>query len=157
MIVGIDPGISGGAAALSGCTFIDVIDLPTIKAGKKREIDVIRLYRWLYHIKPHRIVLENVHSMPRDGVVAAFGFGVSVGMIKAMCRMWTDTAVEYVEPIVWKEYFDLIGGDKEASRLRALQIFPEAADFLERKRDHQRAEAMLIAAWAVRPPIGRDW
>jgi crossover junction endodeoxyribonuclease RuvC len=96
--------------------------------------------------------------MPKEGVVSAFRFGVAVGMIKAVCRVMVQAgAMELVEAAVWKEYFDLVGCDKEASRQLALTLWPKHAAVLVRKQDHQRAEAMLIAKWGDRPIIGRNW
>lgn len=157
MIVAVDPGITGSAAALCPKRgFVDVIDLPTSPAGKRREIDVIVFHRWLNRVRPHRIVMENVHSMPNQGVSSTFSFGVAVGMLKGMCLLWTGRGLELVEPQVWKAYFQL-GPDKEESRQLALKLFPETAHYLARKLDHNRAEAELIAWWAVRPPVGRNW
>jgi crossover junction endodeoxyribonuclease RuvC len=158
MIVGIDPGINGAAAALwRERGFITVIDLPTgLDSKLRRQIAPDELLAWLRAMAPERIVMENVHSLPREGVTSAFRFGVAVGMIKAMSLLVVPD-LELVEPAVWKEYFQLPGGDKEASRKMALRLFPDLNEFLTRKKDHQRAEAALIARWALRPPIGRDW
>jgi crossover junction endodeoxyribonuclease RuvC len=162
MIIGIDPGISGAAAALRiggiglSSRFAEVIDLPTLQDGKRRQLDSYALLTWLRSMRPHRIIMENVHSLPREGVVGAFRFGVAIGMIRAVSRLVVRD-LELVEPKVWKGYFKLAGGDKEASRELALELFPKTSDILKRKKDHQRAEAMLIAWWASRPPIGRNW
>lgn len=157
MIVAIDPGIKGAAAALDGKRgFIDIEDLRTIPSGRRREIDGPRLYNWLGQVQPKRIILENVHSMPQQGIASTFRFGVAFGMIKSICQMWADNRIELVEPAVWKGYFQL-GSSKEAARQMALHLFPEEAGRLSRKKDHNRAEAMLIAWWAARPPVGRNW
>ena len=81
---------------------------------------------------------------------------MAFGMIRAICARVTPD-IELVAPAVWREYFDLIGKDKEASRLMAIRLFPDMFDKLTRKMDHQRAEAMLIAWWGARPPIGKNW
>jgi hypothetical protein len=41
---------------------------------------------------------------------------------------------------------------KEASRQRAREMYPELNDSLRRKRDHNRAEALLIATYARTGP-----
>ena len=94
--------------------------------------------------------------MPHDGHVGAFKFGMTYGMIRAICMRVTPN-VELVKPALWREYFDLLGRDKEASRMLAQRLFPDMFDKLTRKMDHQRAEAMLIAWWGARPPIGKNW
>lgn len=157
MIVGIDPGINGAAAALNAGGFAEVIDLPTHWTGKWREINDVDFLEWLRRIEPDRIVIENVHSMPGEGVRSVFRFGVAFGMLKAMCHAYLGIhSLELVEPAVWKGYFNLPGRDKEAARTRAIKLFPNEAGRLHRKLDHQRAEAMLIAWWADRPIIGKD-
>jgi hypothetical protein len=159
VIVGIDPGIKGAAAVIDNAgKMADVIDLPTLKVnGDRREIDTVALFEWLRRqVKPRRIIIEHVHSMPHDGHVGAFRFGMAFGMIRAICARVTPD-IELVAPAVWREYFDLIGKDKEASRLMAIRLFPDMFDKLTRKMDHQRAEAMLIAWFGARPPIGKNW
>lgn len=164
MIVGIDPGIQGAAAVLcpesaAGPAYIaEAIDLPTYWEAdrKRRMIDGPRLYRWLNKIDASLIVIEQVGPMPADGRIAAFRFGMAVGIIHTVCRM-TDIEIEYVTPQVWKDYFQLLKADKDASRRKALKLFPGAEPMLTYKMHHNRAEAMLIARWATRPVIGRDW
>lgn len=159
MIIAIDPGIDGAAAALDPTNgeFADVIDLPTLNVGKRREINVGALWPWMYRLMPQRVVIEEVHSMPRDGRVGSFRFGVTYGMLKAASIIATGAPLELVAPQTWKSYFKLISEDKEASRGLALRLWPHLENFLPRKRDHNRAEAMLLAWWAIRPPIGRNW
>lgn len=165
IIVGIDPGINGSAAALSladsACTeyVMDAIDLPTIEDGSKRQIDDYALARWLCMINPNVVVIENVQPMPSIpgvggerrsmGSASSFRFGMAVGQIRATVR-GIGTEPRLVHPQVWKRHFDLKGGDKEGSRQLALRLWPMSAYLLKRKLDHQRAEAMLIAKWAER-------
>ena len=175
VIIGIDVGINGAAAALcpaddEGPEFIsDAIDLPTIPDGTKNQIDEIALARWLRLVGATHAVIENVRAMPsipgKDAVrrsmgsASAFRFGMAAGQIRATCRV-RGLEVSFVEPSVWKRWHGLAGPDKENSRQLALQRWPLSAYLLRRKKDHQRAEAMLIAKWGVRPVIGRglsDW
>ena len=86
--------------------------------------------------------------MPRQGVASGFKYGRAVGAIEAalaLCAIPT----EIIEPAVWKRYWHLPGKDKEAARQKALQLFPGAHAMLARKRDHGRAEAMLIALYGA--------
>ena len=157
MIVAIDPGINGAAAALSlQSGFRAVIDLPTIGEGKRREIHMRKLYDWLCTYAPTRIVIEHVHSMPKQGLSSTFRFGMAYGMIRAVSQMFTRN-VELVTAQVWEEYFDLIGKHEYAALHMARQLFSEHAELLERQKDHNRADAMLIGWWAIRPPVGRNW
>lgn len=171
VIVGIDVGINGAAAALcpadhEGPEFItDAIDLPTMPDGEtKNQIDERKLADWLELVGANYVVIENVRAMPSIpglggdrrsmGAASAFRFGVAAGQIRATVRVLGITPV-FVEPSSWKRHFALKGPDKEQSRQLALTLFPASSYLLKRKKDHQRAEAMLIAKWGVRPIIGR--
>lgn len=168
--VGIDVGINGAAAALcpvddEGPEFItDAIDLPTMPDGTKNQIDEAALARWLRLVGATHAVIENVRAMPSIpgnssvrrsmGAASAFRFGLAAGQLRATLRVF-GIEPEFVEPSVWKRHFRLKGPDKEQSRQLALELWPLSAYLLRRKKDHQRAEAMLIAKYGARPAIGR--
>lgn len=170
VIVGLDVGIRGAAAALcpadaDGPEFIsDAIDLPVMADGQKDQIDEEALADWLRAVKATHAVIENVRAMPSIpgnasvrrsmGAASAFRFGLAAGQIRATCRMM-GLEVDFVEPSVWKRHFRLKGPDKEQSRQLALELWPASAYLLRRKKDHQRSEAMLIAKYGARPAIGR--
>jgi hypothetical protein len=59
----------------------------------------------------------------------------------------SEVPLTIIEPTAWKNFHGLRGGEKEASRQRALQLFPGAHALLARKRDHGRAEASLLALY----------
>ncbi len=162
-VLGIDPGISGGAAVIDADTdanrlptIVDVIDLPTAGTDAKREIAVPAFLDWLAQTKPHHAFIELVHAMPSIpdakgarrgmGAASAFKFGLGVGMIRAavIARMIPCTLVT---PQKWKGAFGLKGSDKENSRQLVLRLFPSHANWFARKMDHQRAEALLIAVY----------
>jgi hypothetical protein len=82
--------------------------------------------------------------MPRQGASSGFKYGRSVGAIEAAIAL-CEIPLEIVEPAVWKRAFRLPGKDKEAARQRALDLFPAAHALLARKRDHGRAESLLLA------------
>ena len=171
IIIGIDPGINGAAAALwpadsDGEEFIsDAIDLPTMPDGKKSQIDDVALARWLTLTGATHAVIENVQAMPsipgKDavrrsmGAASAFRFGMAAGQIRSTCRV-AGLEVILVHPQTWKGVFQL-SSDKEESRMMARAIWPGVRHLLERKKDHQRAEAMLIAKWYLRSRGGRNW
>lgn len=160
MIVSIDPGIKGAAAALleAGRGFVDVIDLPTTGVHPRTMVDAAKLAAWMRPLRPRRVVIEGVHSMPKQGISSTFKFGVAVGICRAVSTLILHGETpEFVDPNVWKEYFDLIGCDKDESRSLAAKLFPDQAQLLERVKDQHRAEAMLIGWWADRPVIGKNW
>lgn len=170
VIVGVDVGIAGAAAALcpadaEGPEYItDAIDLPVMDDGSKSQIDEFALARWLALVGATHAFVENVRAMPSRGAkgaarrsmgaAGAFRFGVAAGQIRATLRL-VGIAPVFVEPAVWKRHFRLKGSDKEQSRQLALQLWPGSEYLLRRKKDHQRGEAMLIAKYGARPIIGR--
>jgi len=88
-----------------------------------------------------QVLIEASQAMPGQGVrsmwTTGYGYGLWLGILAALQLPYTP-----VRPVVWKKAVGL-GKDKEQARLRAQQLFP-AAD-LRRKRDHGRAEALLLA------------
>lgn len=169
IIVGIDVGINGAAAALvpadnEGPEYIaDAIDLPTMPDGEtKNQIDERKLAEWLRLVGATHVVIENVRAMPSIpglggdrrsmGAASAFRFGVAAGQIRTTVRLMGIDPI-WAEPSVWKRASGLKGPDKEQSRQLALQHYPMSAYLMKRKKDHQRAEAMLIARWGARKII----
>lgn len=154
MYVGIDPGLSGAAALLSEQgTVVEVCSLPIMANNKatgkiKNCINAKELHSLLYSWEfEHQEILscwiEQVSSRPGDGVSSAFSFGETFGAIRAVCAC-LDLRVNYVRPSAWKNYFK-IGSDKEVARALAINLFPAASDHLSKKKDHDKAEAILIA------------
>lgn len=172
LFVGIDPGLSGAACAFmckeepsttsnGGPAFIsDVIDLPVIPDGSKNQLDIESLCAWVLRLpeRPTRAFIENVQAMPsipgKDGArrsmgaASAFRFGMAAGQLRG-ALVALRIKIELTHPATWKAFYDLRGADKEASRQLALRLHPEAEPLLRRKKDHQRAEAILIARHAA--------
>lgn len=172
LFVGIDPGLSGAACAFmcreepsavsnGGPAFIsDVIDLPVIPDGSKNQLDIEALCDWLLRLpeRPTRAFIENVAAMPSIpgpggvrrsmGAASAFRFGMAAGQLRG-ALVALRTKVELTHPATWKAFYGLRGADKEASRLLAIKLHPEIEPLLRRKKDHQRAEAILIARHAA--------
>ena len=150
--VGIDVGITGALAMVDREARLQaVVDMPIMSAGKRNQIDAAALSRLLREWANGEgdellVTVERQRAMPAQGVGSVFSLGVSFGIVLGVVAARGYT-VQLVEPAVWKRALKL-GADKEQARARAIQMFPEAE--LGRKRDHGRAEACLIAAWACR-------
>jgi Holliday junction resolvasome RuvABC endonuclease subunit len=151
VIVGIDPGLSGAIALLNPTTReVTVHDMPLVasKAGRG-ETDVHNLARLLapsggnWNIA----VLEQVHAMPKQGVSSTFRFGQNYGACQ-MAISGHGYDVRDVTPQTWKKHFRL-GSDGNASRALAMQRFPALAEALKRVKDHNRAEAVLLALYGL--------
>ena len=144
MIIGIDPGITGGVAVLDdGLSIIqELFDLPVLTVGKKKQINP---YALATRLAPYRGVaarLELVSAMPGQGVSSMFNFGTSFGLCYGVLAA-LGCQVIMVTPQVWKRRAGLIGKPKDQSRTVAQRLFP-AAD-LTFKKDIGRADALLIA------------
>lgn len=154
IILGIDSGITGaiGAVDLFG-KYVGVHDMPVMARGKgqskvKNQVNPSELADLLNKMLSRGHVmayLERVSSMPGQGVASMFSMGDSFGAIRGVLAA-LDVPVGIITPQQWKKYYGL-GRDKEICRAKAIEIFPEAS--LGRKKDHNRAEALLIANYGL--------
>ncbi len=154
LIIGIDPGISGSICFFKDGKILDVIEMPTMTEGKKnkRQVNGSQIYNEiLKRIKKVekeeiRIVIEHVSAMPGQGVTSMFNFGQSFGILKGICSAM-QLPMYFVRPAKWKKYFNLINSEKDASRTRAIEIFPYFSSQLSKKKDSNKADAILIASF----------
>ena len=131
LIIGIDPGISGSICFLQEGKIIDVIEMPTMTDGKKnkRQVNGAQIFNEISkRIKGTekqdiRVVIEQVSAMPGQGVTSMFNFGQSFGILKGICSAM-QLPMYFIRPAKWKKYFNLIDSEKDASRTRAIEIFP---------------------------------
>tara|TARA_B100000029_G_scaffold407830_1_gene408895 strand:+ start:671 stop:1159 length:489 start_codon:yes stop_codon:yes gene_type:complete len=153
-IVGIDPGISGAVCFFEDGKIIDIIEMPSMAEGKKnkKQVNGNQLFNEiksrLSDINEEKIcvVVEQVSAMPGQGVTSMFNFGQSFGVIKGICSAM-QLPIHFVRPTKWKKYFNLIKASKDASRSKAIEIFPKISDRLKRKKDSNKADAILIASY----------
>ena len=147
--LGIDPGQTGAIAAYDGERVIGLIDMPTMPRlhGKGQQVDPYSLASALLdlcHGRSASAVLEAVSAMPGQGVSSTFHFGESVGVVLGVLGA-LQLPVRMVTPAKWKKAAGLLGRDKDAARTLAIQLHPEVADQLARKKDVGRADAVCIA------------
>ena len=151
-IIGIDPGIQGALAILDNEKVIDIVDLPVMSDGKKNKKQLNGAYlsdylkKHILNIENTVVVVEQVNAMPGQGVTSMFNFGQSFGVIKGICSAM-QLPIHFIRPTKWKKYFNLINTSKDASRSRAIEIFPKVSDKLKRKKDSNKADAILIASY----------
>jgi len=105
---------------------------------------VLAIRTWLLGHRPQHAFIERAQAMPKQGASSGFKYGRAVGAIEAVLAC-CEIPFTIIEPTAWKKFHQLRGGEKEASRQRALMLFPAAHALLARKKDHGRAEAALIA------------
>ena len=154
LIIGIDPGISGSICFFEDGKILDVIEMPTMNEGKKnkRQVNGAQIYNEItdrinkLQKQDVRVVVEQVSAMPGQGVTSMFNFGQSFGIIKGICSAM-QLPLYFVRPAKWKKYFNLIKSEKDASRTRAIEIFPYFSSQLSKKKDSNKADAILIASF----------
>ena len=152
IIFGIDPGVSGAISVLRNKEVLEVFEMPTMIDGKKnkRQINgaqVSNIIRERINTgKEVSVVVEHVNAMPGQGVTSMFNFGQSFGVIKGICAA-LNIPIYFVRPLKWKKYFNLIRTNKDASRTKVIEAYPEISSKLQRKKDSNRADAILIALY----------
>ena len=154
LIIGIDPGISGSICFFENGKILEVVEMPTMTDGKKnkRQVNGAQIYNEiLKRINKNdkqnvRVIIEHVSAMPGQGVTSMFNFGQSFGILKGICTAM-QLPMYFVRPAKWKKYFNLLNSEKDASRTRAIEIFPYFSSQLSRKKDSNKADAILIASF----------
>ena len=152
IIIGIDPGISGAISILENKKILEVYDTPTMIDGKKNKKQINSaqvtniIKERLKDGKEVIVVVEHVNAMPGQGVTSMFNFGQSFGVIKGICAA-LGLPIYFVRPTKWKKHFNLIKTIKDASRTKVIEAYPELSSKLYRKKDSNRADAILIALY----------
>ena len=152
IIIGIDPGLNGAIAVLENNKVLNIFDVPVMPEGKKnkRQINSAQLVKMLEEIIKNldknevTVVVENVSAMPGQGVTSMFNFGQTFGAIKGICAALS-LPIFFVRPAKWKKHFDLINSSKDASRTKAIELYPTISDKLSKKKDVNKSDAILIA------------
>ena len=140
LIIGIDPGISGSICFFEDGKILEVIEMPVMTEGKKnkKQVNGAQIYNeFLKRINKKddeiRVVIEQVSAMPGQGVTSMFNFGQSYGILKGICSAM-QLPMFFVRPAKWKKYFGLINSEKDASRTKAIEMFPYFSSFLSKKK-----------------------
>ena len=149
--VGIDPGATGAIALLDeNGGFINVLDYPG------SPVELWGMLAGLKELSVKLAVLEQVHSMPGQGVSSSFKFGSNFGIWQLACAAmgWP---MELITPQRWRKILDSSIPQKPSKddlRMYALRRWPEAQAYLKRKKDHGRAEAMIMGYFASQKYLG---
>ena len=154
LTIGIDPGISGAICFMENSKIIEVIDMPSMAEGKKnkKQVNGSQVFNEITkHIKDKelneiKVVIEHVSAMPGQGVTSMFNFGQSFGILKGICSAM-NLSMYFIRPVKWKKHFNLINSSKDASRTKAIEIFPYFSKNLSKKKDANKADAILIASY----------
>jgi len=154
LIIGIDPGIKGAICILKDGVVINVFDMPVMPVGKKNKSQVngSQIYNEILKVIENegkqdvKVVIEQVSAMPGQGVTSMFNFGQSYGVLKGIFSAM-QIPMDFVSPVKWKKYFNLINTQKDTSRTKAIEFFPYISAKLSRKKDANKADAILIASF----------
>ena len=154
LIVGIDPGISGAICFFEDGKILDVIEMPNMAEGKKnkRQVNGAQISNEIlkrinnFDKKNIKVIIEQVTAMPGQGVTSMFNFGQSLGVLKGICSA-LQLSMYFVRPTKWKKHFNLLNSEKDASRTKAIEIFPYFSTNLSKKKDSNKADAILIASF----------
>ena len=151
-IIGIDPGLSGAIAVLENNKVLNIFDIPVMSEGKKnkRQLNSALLVNLLKeNINKEEevaVVVEQVNAMPGQGVTSMFNFGQSFGVLKGIFSAM-QIPMDFISPVKWKKYYNLINTQKDSSRTKAIEFFPYISSKLSRKKDANKADAILIASF----------
>ena len=138
-IIGIDPGLSGAIAVLEDQKVKCIFDMPVMPEGKKnkRQLNSAQLVNLLKeNISTNEetiIVVEQVNAMPGQGVTSMFNFGQTFGAIKGISAA-LGLPIFFVRPAKWKKHFELINSSKDASRTKAIEMYPSLSGQLSKKK-----------------------
>ena len=154
LIIGIDPGISGAICFFEDGQVKEIMDMPVMADGKKnkRQINGPQVYNEIlkrinnFQKKDIIVVIEQVSAMPGQGVTSMFNFGQSFGVLKGICSAM-QLSTFFIRPAKWKKYFGLIKTEKDASITKVIEIFQYISSELSRKKDSNKADAVLIASF----------
>ena len=154
LIIAIDPGISGSLCFFEEGKIIDIVEMPNMASGKKnkRQVNGAQIYNEIslriknFQKENIKVVIEQVSAMPGQGVTSMFNFGQSFGVLKGVCSAM-QLPMYFVRPAKWKKYFNLINSKKDASRTKAIEIFPYISAQLSKKKDSNKADAILLASF----------
>ena len=165
VFIGVDPGVSGAIAFIFD-DYRVVHDIPTItiemttktKNGNKKKRNVVDLSAFADTLEEWDFemfaVIEKVSSSPQMGVTSSFNFGYAFGACEMLIAS-NRIPYELVTPNKWKKAVGLrVKAEKDESRLHAIKLFPDMRDQLSLKKDHNKAEALLLAEYARRIQSG---
>lgn len=159
--IGIDPGLSGGIAYIAvhnaytiKLPEIEGLEAPSITTVALKmpdtEADTAEFFKQITINKEVKALIEKVHSMPKQGVTSSFTFGRNYGFLRG-CLISHGISFDEVQPAIWQKTLGcLTKGDKNVSKAKAQQLFPEL------KVTHATADALLIAEYLRRRELGTE-
>lgn len=150
MLLAIDPGLEHGIAVLDfDGRLLLASEFPVVGEGANRRLALGGLPDLIGQYRITRAVIEQVSAMPRQGVTASFRFGRATGQVEG-ALMALRLPLDFAHPATWKRFFGVNSGDKGRMRALAVQEWPAFTEQFRLVKHEHRAEAALLALWAVR-------
>jgi crossover junction endodeoxyribonuclease RuvC len=155
IVLGIDPGQTGGLALVSDRgdkrwepIVLIAIPMPLMNPTKKPTVNFFEAMVVMQANAKEidHCFIENVHAMPAQGVSSSFQFGRMFGAVEMIANNLCEREPHYVTPQKWKGYFGL-SRDKHASMMKATEFY--GAEHWGLKKHEGVAEAALIATWGL--------
>lgn len=151
IILGVDPGKTGGLAILvygkdKKVRLLSAIPMPIAVLPNRKPMLAWELAK-SFLSSPYAIdvgIIEDVHSMPAQGVASSFQFGRMFGAAEMMMHHHCQY-VHYVQPRIWKKYFGIVKQHKSVSTVIATELYGNK--YWPLKKHEGIAEAALIATW----------
>lgn len=146
ILIGVDPGAGGCLVALSAADFsyIDHLQMPLDASSR---VDGFAVAAWLLELSNRCYIscayIEKVGARPHQGVCSCFSFGHSVGVIVGVLSVCSVSITE-ITPQAWKKAAGLIGTEKDASRIKALESYPQIKDLQKKGKGQALADAIYI-------------
>lgn len=160
-LIGIDPGASGAIVVMDNGEPIEWMLMPTMKVGSTTKVNAaalahfIRCATGIQYSRAHNIDVdevvarvEHVHAMPKQGVSSSYNFGHSCGVIEGVLGA-LEISIELVTPQKWKKAAGLIGTEKDAARVKAIQLWPSWRELDKKGAGQAYADAALIARYGA--------
>jgi crossover junction endodeoxyribonuclease RuvC len=156
VILGIDPGLSGGLALVKDKTLIGVSPMPVcVFDNGKRRVDAKGLVEFISKcgIDPDAIWIEEVGARPGQGVTAMFSFGFGAGTLYGTFSvLCPEASIQYVRPQKWQKEFWAEAEDTKAESIAvATTIYGKEALIPEGARTPSDgiSDALLIATYGL--------
>jgi hypothetical protein len=150
LILGIDIGSQGAVALLTSAgELLEIADMPILRDGPRGRpnVSAALLADIVVKMKAATAYVEFVGARPGEGAVGAFAFGRSRGVIEGVCGA-AGLPLSFLTPSHRKRLVGIAPGKdgaKDIARSEAIRRWPAHASLFARVKDHDRAEAALIA------------
>lgn len=145
--IGVDPGCSGAIVVLDeNLRYLSHLIMPLVKTSKSSRVNgaAVAAYLKQFDLENAHAFIEQVGSMPGQGVASTFTFGHAAGKVEGVIEA-LEISTTKITPQVWKKKAGLIGQIKDASRSRAIQLYPTLRALDKVGEGQAIADAILIA------------